>query len=45
MVLGSLDQIEIWNPDAYRASEEAGQHEIAGGPADEHRANDSTTTR
>ena len=30
MVLGSLDQIEIWNPNAYRASEEAGQHEIAG---------------
>ena len=31
MVLGSLDQIEIWNPDAYRRSEAAGQQEIAGG--------------
>jgi MraZ protein len=30
MVLGSLDQIEIWNPDSYRASEQAGQQEIAG---------------
>jgi len=30
MVLGSLDQIEIWNPDAYRASEGVGQQEIAG---------------
>ncbi len=30
MVLGSLDQIEIWNPEAYRASEQAGQQEIAG---------------
>ena len=31
MVLGSLDQIEIWDPESYRASEEAGQLEIAGG--------------
>ena len=30
VVLGSLDQIEIWNPQTYRASEAAGQHEIAG---------------
>jgi DNA-binding transcriptional regulator/RsmH inhibitor MraZ len=30
MVLGSLDQIEIWNPTAYLASEEVGQQEIAG---------------
>ncbi len=31
MVLGSLDQIEIWEPNAYRASETAGQSEIARG--------------
>ena len=31
MVLGSLDQIEIWEPEAYRVSEAAGQDEIAGG--------------
>ena len=31
MVLGSLDQIEIWHPDAYRRSEQQGQQEIAGG--------------
>lgn len=30
MVLGSLDQIEIWEPDAFRANEEAGRAEIAG---------------
>jgi MraZ protein len=32
MVLGSLDQIEIWDPVAYRATEDAGQREIAGTP-------------
>lgn len=31
MVLGSLDQIEIWEPDRYRDAEAAGQREIAGG--------------
>ena len=31
MVLGSLDQIEIWEPEAYRASETVGQNEIASG--------------
>lgn len=31
MVLGNLDQIEIWNPDAYRQSEATGQAEIVGG--------------
>jgi len=31
MVLGSLDQIEIWHPEAYRHSEQVGQQEIAGG--------------
>ncbi len=31
MVLGSLEHIEIWEPDAYRASETAGQDEIARG--------------
>lgn len=31
MVLGNLDQIEIWNPEAYRQSETVGQVEIAGG--------------
>ncbi|MGI9646659.1 MAG: division/cell wall cluster transcriptional repressor MraZ [Ilumatobacteraceae bacterium] len=30
MVLGSLDHIEIWEPEAYRESEAAGQQEIAG---------------
>jgi MraZ protein len=30
MVLGSLDQIEIWDPAAYRRSELTGQQEIAG---------------
>jgi len=31
VVLGSIDQIEIWEPSAYRANEAAGQHEIASG--------------
>jgi MraZ protein len=31
VVLGSIDQIEIWEPQAYRLNEAAGQHEIAGG--------------
>jgi len=31
MVLGLIDQIEIWEPEAYRANEAAGQHEIARG--------------
>lgn len=31
MVLGGIDKIEIWEPDAYQANEEAGQHEISGG--------------
>jgi MraZ protein len=31
IVLGYLDQIEIWEPDAYRANEAAGQYEIAKG--------------
>ncbi len=31
VVLGYLDQIEIWDPEAYRANEAAGQHEIARG--------------
>lgn len=31
VVLGSIDQIEIWEPEAYRLNEAAGQHEIAGG--------------
>lgn len=31
MVLGSLDQIEIWEPTAYRTSTTAGQNEIARG--------------
>ena len=31
VVLGYLDQIEIWEPQAYRANEAAGQHEIARG--------------
>ena len=33
MVLGSLDQIEIWEPVRYRDAEQAGQSEIAGGRA------------
>ena len=31
MVLGDLDKIEIWEPEAYRANDVAGQLEIAGG--------------
>ncbi|MDX2381064.1 MAG: division/cell wall cluster transcriptional repressor MraZ [Acidimicrobiia bacterium] len=31
MVLGSLDQIEIWEPEAFQAHEQAGRSEIAGG--------------
>ena len=31
VVLGYLDQIEIWDPQTYRANEAAGQHEIARG--------------
>jgi len=31
VVLGRLDQIEIWDPHTYRANEAAGQHEIARG--------------
>ncbi len=31
VVLGNIDQIEIWDPDAHRRNETAGQHEIAGG--------------
>ena len=30
MVLGNIDSIELWEPDAYRQTEAAGQHEIAG---------------
>ncbi len=30
-VLGNIDQIELWDPQAFRRSENAGQHEIAGG--------------
>jgi MraZ protein len=30
MVLGSLDQIEIWEPAAFHANEESGSAEIAG---------------
>ncbi len=33
MVLGSLDQIEIWEPGRYRDAETAGQSEIAGARA------------
>jgi len=33
MVLGSVRHIEIWEPGAYRASEAAGQAEIAGASA------------
>ena len=31
VVLGNLDQIELWEPQAFRTREAAGQHEIAGG--------------
>ncbi len=31
MVLGSLDQIEIWEPSAFHDHEQAGREEIAGG--------------
>ena len=31
MVLGYIDQIEIWDPQTFRAHEAAGQHEIARG--------------
>ena len=31
VVLGNIDQIEIWDPEAHRRNEMAGQHEIAGG--------------
>jgi len=31
MVLGSLDKIEIWEPEAYRINEADGQEEISGG--------------
>jgi MraZ protein len=31
VVLGNIDQIEIWDPAAHRRNETAGQHEIAGG--------------
>ena len=31
VVLGNIDQIEIWEPEAHRRNEMAGQHEIAGG--------------
>lgn len=31
VILGSIDQIEIWEPNAYRANESAGQLEIASG--------------
>ena len=31
VVLGLIDQIEIWEPESYRANESAGQHEIARG--------------
>ena len=31
VVLGNIDQIEIWEPEAYRTNEAAGQHEIASG--------------
>jgi MraZ protein len=33
MVLGSLDQIEIWEPGAFQIHEEAGRAEIAGSDA------------
>ncbi len=31
MVLGSIDKIEIWEPEAYRVNEAEGQDEIVGG--------------
>jgi len=31
VVLGNIDQIELWDPEAHRRNEMAGQHEIAGG--------------
>ncbi len=31
VVLGNIDQIEIWDPEAHRRNETAGQYEIAGG--------------
>ena len=31
VVLGNIDQIEIWDPDAHRRNETAGQYEIVGG--------------
>jgi MraZ protein len=31
VVLGNIDQIEIWDPDAHRRNETEGQYEIAGG--------------
>jgi len=33
VVLGNIDQIEIWDPQAHHLNEVAGQHEIAGGAA------------
>jgi MraZ protein len=30
VVLGSIDRIEVWDPDAYEASTDAGRLEIAG---------------
>lgn len=30
MVLGNIDSIELWEPEAFRQTEAAGQHEIAG---------------
>ena len=32
VVLGNIDQIEIWDPEAHRRNETEGQYEIAGGP-------------
>lgn len=31
VVLGNIDQIEIWDPEAHRRNETEGQYEIAGG--------------
>ena len=31
VVLGNIDQIEIWDPEAHRRNETVGQYEIAGG--------------
>ena len=31
VVLGTIDQIEIWDPEAHRRNETEGQYEIAGG--------------